>query len=236
MINESVSGEEVLARIGRDLQGKIARIRSCNHMLSTYFEASADEDQRKCFDTVEQDCADLKSIIHNLIELDRCYEENPNLQPSPVHLNRFLSNLIQQYDTETISKKRIKLHFEDIDEPIHIMIDAQAIERVFQYVLSNAIKFSQPDSEVIIKFIRYANVANISIADQGIGIPKKLRPYLFSKFTKAARRGTAGEESAGLGLYLSKNIVEKHQGSIWLESEENVGTNVFINLPIRDRL
>ena len=151
-------------------------------------------------------------------------------------MNRYLSNFIQDYDSQSIYKKRIKIHFEDIDEPIHIMIDAQAIGRVFKYVLSNAVKFSQPDSEIIVKFIRYANVANISVTDQGIGIPKKLRPYLFSKFTKAARLGTAGEESAGLGLYLAKNIVEKHQGSIWLESEEGVGTNVFINLPIRDRI
>lgn len=236
MINDSVSGEEVLARIGRDLQGKIARIRSCNHMLTAFFESMADEDQQKCFAAIEQDCADLKSIIHNLIDLDRCYEENPDLKPSPTHLNRFLSNLVSNYDSEAISKKRVKLHFEDIDEAIHIIIDPQAIERVFSYILSNAIKFSQPDSEIVVKVIRYANVANISVADQGIGIPKKLRPYLFSKFTKAARRGTNGEESAGLGLYLAKNIVEKHQGSIWLESEEGTGTNVFINLPIRDRL
>ena len=236
MINDSVSGEEVLTRIGRDLQGKIARIRSCNHMLSAFFEGQADDDQRKCFEAIERDCADLKSIIHNLIDLDRCYEENPDLQPSPIHLNRFLSNLVSDYDSESIFKKRVKLHFEDIDEPIHIMIDPRAIERVVQLVLSNAVKFSHPDTEIIVKFIRYANVANISVADQGIGIPKKLRPYLFSNFTKAARLGTAGAESAGLGLYLAKNIVEKHQGSIWLESEEGIGTNVFINLPIRDRI
>lgn len=236
MINDSVSGEEVLARIGRDLQGKIARIRSCNQMLESFFEDQTDEDHRKYFEFIEQDCADLKGIIHNLIDLDNCYEENPNLQLNPTHLNRFLTNIVENYTSESIYKKRIKLHFEDIDEPIHIMIDSEAIERVFQYVLSNAVKFSKPDSEVVIKFIRYANVANISITDQGIGIPKKLRPYLFNKFTKAARRGTEGEESAGLGLYLAKNIVEKHQGSIWLESEEGIGTNVFINLPIRERL
>ncbi|MGB3588236.1 MAG: HAMP domain-containing sensor histidine kinase [Tunicatimonas sp.] len=236
MINDSVSGEEVLTQIGRELQNKIARIRSCNQTLTAFFESTAGEDHKKYFSTIEQDCSDLKSIIHNLIDLDRCYEENPNLKPSPTHLNRFLSDLVNDYDLESIHKKRVKLHFEDIDEAIHIIIDPQAIQRAFSYILSNAIKFSHPDGEVVIKVIRYANVANISVADQGIGIPKKLRPYLFSKFTKAARRGTNGEESAGLGLYLTKNIIEKHQGSIWLESEEGVGTNVFINLPIRDRL
>lgn len=236
MINNSVSGEVVLTQIGRDLQNKIARIRASNQMLTQALSGVADDDHRKQFAAIEQDCADLKNIIHNLIDLDRCYEENPELKPTPTHLNHFLSGLVENYDTEAIYKKRIKLHFEDIDEAIHIMIDPQAMQRAFSYVLSNALKFSQPDSEVVIKIIRYANVANISVADQGIGIPKKLRPYLFNKFTKAARRGTSGEESAGLGLYLAKNIVEKHQGSIWLESEEGVGTNVFFNLPIRDRI
>lgn len=59
---------------------------------------------------------------------------------------------------------------------------------------------------------------------------------MFDKFSRATRRGTAGEESSGLGMFLAKKLVEKHQGSIWYESEEGRGTNFFLDLPIKERI
>ncbi len=235
MITNTESNEEILARIGHDLKGMIARIRSCSYVLYKNFEKDLDEDSREFFHSIERDCTEIKSIIHNLIAVDQCYEENPELEFHCVHINSFLTDTIQAYHTPQIKEKKVKLHFEDTEESIHIHIDQKAIRRVIESILSNAVKFSNAENDVVIKLIRYANVAHISISDQGIGIPKKLRPYMFDKFSRATRRGTGGEESSGLGLYIAKNIVEKHQGSIWYESEEGRGTNFYIDLPVRER-
>jgi two-component system sensor histidine kinase VicK len=71
----------------------------------------------------------------------------------------------------------------------------------------------------------------ISISDTGIGIPKAFHDTLFEKFTSARRRGLKGEVSTGLGMSIIKTIVEWHGGSIWFNSEENVGTTFFIEIP-----
>ena len=236
MINNAVSNEEILLRISGELKQKIARVRSHSSHLRQAFNGSLCEEHQQRFESIEQDCVDLKSIIHNLISLDNEYDEHHAIEVDTVSLNRFLSDFVRDYPTERIERKNIRLHYEDIEERISIYLDTEAITEALSHLVSNAVKFSESDSQVVIKLVRYANVASLSISDQGIGIPKKLRPYLFKKFSKATRRGTVGEESTGLGLYLTRNIIEKHQGSVWLESEEGVGTNAYINLPIREKI
>ncbi|MET1054266.1 MAG: ATP-binding protein, partial [Pedobacter sp.] len=72
---------------------------------------------------------------------------------------------------------------------------------------------------------------SLSIADDGIGIPKQYHATLFDKFTDAGRTGLNGQRSTGLGMYIIKSIVEWHGGKIWFESEENQGTTFYIELP-----
>ena len=236
MINNATSNEEILLRISGELKQKIARVRSHSSQLQQAFVGTLCQEHQQWFDSIEKDCVDLKNIIHNLISLNNEYDEHHTIQSDVVHLNRFLATFVNEYATEQATCKDVRLVYEDIDEEIHIHIDADAVAEALSHIVSNAVKFSDPNTQVVIKLVRYANVANLSISDQGIGIPKTLRPYLFSKFSKATRRGTMGEESTGLGLYLTRNIIEKHQGSVWLESEEGRGTNAFINLPIREKI
>ena len=236
MINSAVSNEEILLRISGELKQKIARVRAHSNQLQQAFAGNLCDEHKQWFEAIEQDCMDLKSVIHNLISLDNEYDEHHAIQIHAVHLNRFLTTYVNEYVSEQAERKNIRLFYEDIDENIHIHIDPQAITEALSHIISNAVKFSERDTQVVIKLVRYANVANLSISDQGVGIPKKLRPYLFKKFSKATRRGTTGEESTGLGLYLTRNIIEKHQGSVWLESEEGRGTNVYINLPIKEKI
>ncbi|MDF9796170.1 signal transduction histidine kinase [Catalinimonas alkaloidigena] len=236
MIKSAETNEEILVQIGRDLKGMLARIRSCNYTLYKNFEKDLDEDSRKFFQTIERDCDSIKSIIHNMISVDSCFDDDYEQAPKTVVLNHIIKKIVDEFPAQTFKEKNIKIVYEDLDEEIYIYIDEQAITKVLEQLLTNACKFSYTDGQVVVKLVKYANVANISVSDQGIGIPKKLRPYIFNKFSKATRRGTMGEESSGLGLYLAKNIIERHQGSIWYESQEDNGSNFFINLPLRDRI
>lgn len=236
MVKSAETNEEILSRIGHDLKGMLARIRSCNASLYRSFENNLDEDARKHFETIERDCASIKSIIHNLINSERTFEEDSLQEPKIVVINQLLGEVIEKFPEVMGSEKAIRISYEELEEDLSLYLDDRAIRRAIELLLSNAYKFSPTGSEVVVKLVKYANVANISISDQGIGIPKKLRPYIFTKFSKATRRGTEGEESSGLGLYLAKNIIERHQGSIWYESVEGQGTNFYINLPLRERI
>jgi signal transduction histidine kinase len=91
-------------------------------------------------------------------------------------------------------------------------------------------KFSPAQSSITIR-LKEDNGVLISVHDRGIGIPATIASHLFDPFTPGKRKGTAGEQTFGLGLYISKQIVEAHGGRIWFESEEQNGTSFFVRLP-----
>jgi signal transduction histidine kinase len=71
----------------------------------------------------------------------------------------------------------------------------------------------------------------IAVQDQGIGVPDEMKQEIFNMFTNAMRPGTSGEQSFGLGLAISRQIIEAHNGKIWFESAPGQGTTFFIDLP-----
>jgi two-component system sensor histidine kinase VicK len=98
-------------------------------------------------------------------------------------------------------------------------------------LLSNAVKFTHAGGQVTISLKNKGKKVLLQVSDTGIGIPQKLQTSIFDKFTKANRKGTKGESTTGLGLFIVKQIVDIHHGKIWLESEEGIGTTFFIELP-----
>ena len=116
-------------------------------------------------------------------------------------------------------------------EEVFIDADADKLWRVFNNIIVNAIKFSHEGSTIAIDIQNEADQVVIRIADNGIGIPKDFEEKVFDMFTETKRLGTAGEKPYGLGLSISKQIVEGHQGKIWFEPNPSGGTIFFIQLP-----
>gem|GEM_PF-6276571 len=114
-----------------------------------------------------------------------------------------------------------------------LSIDADKIRQVFQNLLSNAIKYSRKGGKVVVDFkdLKAERKVLITIRDNGLGIPKQQQSRMFEKFFRADNVQTAETDGTGLGLYIAKAIIEGHGGSISFESEENVGTTFFVELP-----
>lgn len=111
-------------------------------------------------------------------------------------------------------------------------IDPKKISLVFANILENAVSYTPAGGSVRIQSDARGNTIFISIEDTGIGIPREQFRYLFNKFFRAPNAVTTKPNGSGLGLFIAKNIVEKHGGSIRIESEEGKGTRVFLTLPI----
>jgi signal transduction histidine kinase len=112
-----------------------------------------------------------------------------------------------------------------------VAADADKLSRVMENLLVNAIKFSPEKTVIELVITTEEHFVTIAIKDNGIGIPASLVSSLFDPFTRAKRKGTAGEASFGLGLYIAYEIIEAHKGSIRLETEEGKGTTFYIRLP-----
>jgi signal transduction histidine kinase len=110
--------------------------------------------------------------------------------------------------------------------------DPDLLERVIANLLSNALKFSPPDRPVAVRLTSNAESVEFSVMDHGIGIAEEELPHLFSRYGRASGAVESGIEGHGLGLFLSKGIVDAHGGRIWAESPgTGGGTAVLIVLP-----
>ena len=98
-------------------------------------------------------------------------------------------------------------------------------------LITNAIKFTEKDGKIDVIIYETQGKVQIKVADNGIGISEEDIPFVFDKFTKIRRNGLRGEESTGLGMSITKQIVEAHQGEISLVSKVNEGTTFCITIP-----
>jgi signal transduction histidine kinase len=115
-----------------------------------------------------------------------------------------------------------------------VHVDRIRIEQVLSNLLSNAVKYSPQGGpiEVALREKAEPHIALLSIRDQGIGIPVSQQARIFGRFLRAENARTMQITGTGLGLYVSRELVQLHGGHLWFESAEGVGTTFFLMLPL----
>ncbi|MCX5976761.1 MAG: ATP-binding protein, partial [Coprothermobacterota bacterium] len=153
------------------------------------------------------------------------------ITPVPTDLVEILQQTLKDVDFLTL-QQRLRFH-KQLDSLPSILADPESIHRLYENLLTNAIKFSPMGGEVEISLSCEGEEAVFSVRDFGAGIPASEIPLLFQPFQRTAGADRAVIPGAGLGLYTAKQIAEAHGGSITLESEEGRGTIVTVRLPWR---
>jgi two-component system phosphate regulon sensor histidine kinase PhoR len=110
------------------------------------------------------------------------------------------------------------------------MADPSRLERILTNLISNALKYSPPEAEVVVRAERVDSCLQVSVVDRGIGIAPEDLPHLFERFYRT--RGSRKAEGLGLGLYITRMLVEAHGGRIWAESELGKGSTFSFTLPL----
>jgi signal transduction histidine kinase len=158
-------------------------------------------------------------------------DENETMSKQKLDIKELLRDSVELLQFRANEKKQ-QIIFESGGEPIVTNVNHEKIWRVFNNLIVNAIKFSYEGGMIFVS-IKVTAVGNvlITIADNGMGIPDKDKDSIFEMFTPAKRLGTDGEQPFGLGLSISKRIVENHGGRLWFESSPGFGTTFYIELP-----
>lgn len=218
--------QAVVQSMVHDLKSPLANISSISEMLQQ--EDNDPEENKQLLSYVGLSVDIAKEIVNDLLLSEKL--ESEELELSEIELNSFISECVPAVKG-LLAQKSLQLHLVLLDTPCYFKGDRPKLQRVVHNLLSNAIKFSHRDSNIWLSCFRGQSDFTIEITDEGVGIPEKLQPYIFDKFSKAKRKGTAGESTTGLGMHLSKEIVKLHNGDLWFKSEENMGTIFFIRLP-----
>lgn len=178
-------------------------------------------------EVIEEEADRLTSLIENLLDASRLQAGGLKLNLMDMAFDEFAKRLAQRFRTQT-SKHRIMVNFPP-DFPV-VMADQDRIGQVLSNLLSNAIKYSPDGGEIIISGQMRSDQIIICVQDQGPGIALGDIPHIFDRFYRAddASRNTQG---AGLGLYLTRAIIEAHDGRIWADPRPGDGARICFSLP-----
>jgi signal transduction histidine kinase len=187
--------------------------------------------QMEALDTIAHDTMRIVGLMNDLLDASR-------LQTGKLPLHCYNTNLVAlALRVVTRLRDRTKRHalvVEAGDQYIAANVDVQRIEQVVTNLVSNAIKYSPNGGEILLSIQEdmQAGMALLSVRDEGIGIPANQQAQIFSRFFRATNGIKLGLEGSGLGLYLSRELIHLHGGTIWFESIEGQGSTFFLSLPL----
>lgn len=217
----------VLGMVAHDLRTPISQIFGILSLL----EDEADENQRELLEMAKDACQSANHIISDLIEISGNEHSEPVLHKVKTDINELLNRCIRRFICQLNDKNlRVQTSF---DADATVLVDKRKFTRVLDNLISNAIKFSPDHNTIRLITEKRGDKVYINIEDEGIGIKEEYLPVLFDKYPKPKpfrRPGTKGERSNGLGLYIVKQIIDMHGGTISVESEVNRGTEITIEL------
>lgn len=174
-------------------------------------------------------------IISDLLNAARIEEGRFGFEfQERVDLLTFLDKIIESYKIE-IEEKRLDFSFSKKGfKNLYLRADPEKLEIALDNIIENAIEYTKEGGSVKIELEKPNGFVIIKIQDTGIGIAKKDLPRLFSKFFRAKNAISIQPSGSGIGLFIARNIIESHQGELWLESKLNKGTAFYIKLPLVD--
>lgn len=174
----------------------------------------------------------LLKTVNDLLDVAKIEEGKFGYQLEEVNLEEFLKEIL--ISAESLAKEyKIKLYFEPATEIVSVKIDPQRINLVLFNLLDNAIRYNIENGEVVVRFEKLPDRAfvRITVKDTGIGIPAEEVKKLFTKFYRGSNVLKFQTAGSGLGLYIAKNIVQRHGGEIGAESSLGRGSVFYFTLP-----
>ena len=218
-----------LGMASHDLRNPIGNIITLAQFVDSDAENLSDE-QRSFLAAIIDSGQYMLKLLNDLLDISKIESGKMELQLKDIDLAQLVHTIISD-NTFTAQKKNITLQYSIPENLPAVSADAGQMRQAMNNLVSNAIKFSMPGTMVEIIIENKDEMIVISIQDHGQGIPSAEIDKLFKPFQKTSVTATAGEKSTGLGLTITKKVIEAHKGSIWVTSEVGKGSIFSFSLP-----
>ena len=223
---------QFLGTAAHDLRNPIWMIGLYSRFLLEDASAVLNNEQVEFLNIIKSHSENMQKLVDSYLDFASIESGKLKLDVQPTDLNALLMNNLHM-NRPLAGKKQIEL--KDIHDEIfpEMKIDASKIDQVLNNLISNAIRFSLPQTKIVVHLSSSQDEAVIAVTDEGVGIPVEKQKLLFEPFEGEKGFKENGEKSAGLGLYIAQKIIHEHGGRIWLESEVGEGSTFFFTLPLR---
>jgi signal transduction histidine kinase/tetratricopeptide (TPR) repeat protein len=215
--------------IAHDLRGPFNGFLGLTELMAEDIDLMSPEEIKFASNNMRSSAKNLLNLLENLLDWSRMEQNLVPFEPEQHPLKcTILDSIITLNDSA--EKKEINIHTQILSN-LFVFADKNMFQAVIRNIVLNAIKFTPKKGTIQIYASEDSSNITITIKDSGIGMSQNLINDLFKLDTKSNRIGTENEPSTGLGLILCKEFIDKHNGKIWVESEEGNGSTFFISLP-----
>ena len=221
---------EFLANVSHELRTPLNAILGFSEILSTNLYGVLNPKQTEYIQDIRVSGIHLLSMINEILDISKIEAKAVKLVRSTFNISRALDEVVNILEPLAI-KKEIKLN-KILEDDFEVYADYQKIQQILYNLVNNAIKFSPEKGQVDIESLLEKKSFIIKVHDNGIGIDKKYHGKIFAKFVQLDSAYTKKESSTGLGLTITKELVELHGGKISIKSEVNNGSTFIIDIPL----
>jgi signal transduction histidine kinase len=218
--------EDVLAIVSHDLRNPLSAVHSSAQMLQE--KHGQDARSRKQLATLQRGVSRMERMIDDLLDMASIQTGRFSLDRSSIDATKLVTETLDDLEP-AVSEKGITIQRDIEPRPHFIRADARRLIQVFGNLIGNAKKFCRSGDVIRVGVSVMDHVAQFVVEDTGPGIPAAELPHIFEPYWSAKRHE---REGTGLGLYISKSIIEAHGGQLWVESKLGEGTKFFFRIPL----
>ncbi|WP_417690077.1 sensor histidine kinase [Roseibium sp.] len=221
---------EFLATISHELRTPLTSIKGSLDLVNSGALGPVPQKFERVLNIAQQNSERLKSLINELLDLQQMESSKMKFVFQPVQMKEVVSSSIAR--TRPFAESLgIDISSDDIDESIHIHADASRLEQVITNMLSNAAKFSNRGDDVYVRVVANPSIICLQIVDKGIGLSEEHRAKVFDRFSQLDSSDKRKVSGTGLGMNISKAIMEAHNGKIDYFRNADKGTTFYIEMP-----
>ncbi len=217
--------------IAHDLKNPFNALLGFSDYLLENFREMDQEEIETQLEMLSDTSKQTYTLLEDLLTWSKTQRSKIDCKPEKIDI-KFLCNEIRGAVGTMAEEKDIELQHV-AEENLELFADPNMLKTFLRNLVSNAIKFSFRGKKVIVTFANVGKFTKITVSDSGTGISAVNQGRLWNLAGKYTTRGTEAESGTGLGLIICKEFVEAHGGKIWVESEENEGSNFIFTLPLK---
>lgn len=222
---------EFLALMSHELRTPLNAILGYSRMMEMGMAGPVTEKQTQYLGNVGDSGQHLLTIINDLLDVSKIEAGRMKIVPEWMEIEPIVAEIYSMM-TELAERKHVRLSIRLDSDIGNIQADPARFRQILVNLVNNAIKFNRDGGTVDVELHKQEKWLFVSVQDTGIGIPKDKLPQLFSKFYQVDNSGARMHEGTGLGLALTKDLIELHGGEIFVESEEHKGSTFTFRIPI----
>ncbi len=220
--------EDLVRMVSHDLRSPLTAVQGQAQLLARMLVRSGQDGRlRQSAEAIFTSARRMNSMIQDLVDMARIESRQLQLKTRPLGLRSFVADLRQRLE-DVLDLERLRVEI-PVDLP-PVSADPNRLERILTNLLSNALKYSPSNTEVVLMARRTDGEVVVSVIDQGVGIAAQDRVRIFDRYYRA--RGARQAEGLGLGLFITRMLVEAHGGRIWVESEPGKGSRFSFTLSL----